>query len=75
MLQTASGVTPHLSTACCSAAQHAAELMLCCMQPEGVLLPAKQHEQRAKFHAGVWAKAHQLGDPVAACFFKTAAGE
>uniref|UniRef100_A0A383WGT2 Phosphatidylethanolamine-binding protein n=1 Tax=Tetradesmus obliquus TaxID=3088 RepID=A0A383WGT2_TETOB len=44
-------------------------------QPEGVLLPAKQHEQRAKFHSDVWAKAHQLGDPVAACFFKTAAGE
>jgi hypothetical protein len=45
------------------------------LQPDGVLLPAKYHEQRAKFHADAWAKAHQLGDPVAARFFKTAAGE
>jgi hypothetical protein len=47
----------------------------CCLQPDGVLLPAKPHEQRAKFHADAWATSHQLGDPVAARFFKTAAGE
>lgn len=45
------------------------------LQPSGVLLPEKRQEQRPKFHADKWAKAHQLGDPVAAAYFQTAAGE